>query len=207
MTEHFLAFPAPPGPCSLDQLTDGDRAALADLAKGKNFIIEVGTFLGGSAEIFLENSTAHVVCIDTFKGSEGENTGKVPRWAMLRYATERLSRFGDRVTIIAGDSRQTAQFIANEAADLIFLDAAHDYENVKADIGAWRQKLRQGGTFAGHDFPKMLETLSEAEMMERSLLPFCPLTGIHYGVIRAACESFNQIMLHGNPESSVWTGR
>ena len=202
---HTIEFPAKPGPCSLDQLTDGDREALADISKGKGLIIEVGTFLGGSAEIFLQHSDARVICVDTFQGTEGENTAKVPSWAMLRYARERLS--SDRVTFIVGDSRQAAELMADGLADMIFLDAAHDYENVRADINAWRPKLKQGGTFAGHDFPKMMERLDAPEMMRRSLLPHCPMTGIHYGVVRAVCETFQEVMLHGNQESSVWTAR
>jgi SAM-dependent methyltransferase len=37
-------------------------------------------------------------------------------------------------------------------ADLVFIDALHDYEHVMQDISLWWPKVRQGGVLAGHDF-------------------------------------------------------
>lgn len=36
--------------------------------------------------------------------------------------------------------------------DLVFLDAAHDYESVRADIQAWWPKVKTSGVLAGHDY-------------------------------------------------------
>jgi predicted O-methyltransferase YrrM len=45
-----------------------------------------------------------------------------------------------------------ATLFAGASLDFVFIDADHSCEAVKADIAAWRQKLKPGGTLAGHDW-------------------------------------------------------
>src|SRR3990167_3783262 len=139
---HTLPWPPSAGPFSIDRINDADRAALRELSKDRKFIIEIGTFFGESAETMLEASNAEMICVDTFAGTPNNETAAVAKQVILSYAALRLGRFADRVSIIVADSRQAARFIAPNIADMIFLDAAHDYENVRADIAAWLPKLK-----------------------------------------------------------------
>ena len=39
----------------------------------------------------------------------------------------------------------------DNSLELVFIDAAHDYNNVCLDINAWLPKLKYNGILAGHD--------------------------------------------------------
>ena len=49
-------------------------------------------------------------------------------------------------------SVEAAKTYADGSLDLVYIDAAHDYDNVIADITAWLPKVRKGGTLSGYDF-------------------------------------------------------
>lgn len=40
----------------------------------------------------------------------------------------------------------------SEPLDFVYIDAAHDYFNVKADVAAWYPLVKVGGVIGGHDF-------------------------------------------------------
>lgn len=50
--------------------------------------------------------------------------------------------------------------------DLVFIDAGHTFEQVRADIKAWLPKVKDGGILAGHDYrvdwPGVIEAVHEA---------------------------------------------
>jgi predicted O-methyltransferase YrrM len=54
--------------------------------------------------------------------------------------------------LVTGYSTEVAKTFEDESLDFVYIDAAHDYENVKADFEAWYPKVRKGGMFMGHDY-------------------------------------------------------
>jgi hypothetical protein len=57
----------------------------------------------------------------------------------------------DVVEIIVSSSQRASTLFKDFSLQMVFLDAAHDYENVKADIEAWRPKVDSGGWLGGDD--------------------------------------------------------
>ena len=58
----------------------------------------------------------------------------------------------DIVTLIVGHSHHAAQLFPDKSVNFVFLDAAHDFENVNSDLAYWMPKVRSGGWIAGDDY-------------------------------------------------------
>lgn len=78
---------------------------------------------------------------DEFWKNVGEHK---ERCYMMRMTSEQAARDFDKPP--------TPNWHLNGFADLVFIDALHDYENVMLDISLWWPKVRKGGVLAGHDF-------------------------------------------------------
>ena len=49
-------------------------------------------------------------------------------------------------------SLDAVNFFEDKSLDFVFIDASHEYEDVKNDIVSWLPKIKHGGILAGHDY-------------------------------------------------------
>lgn len=201
----YPTFPAKPGPHDLDQITLYDAILLREMAKDKRCIIDVGTFLGASAEALLQGmpEDGAIITIDTFRGIPETVTADIHRHDMLRYALERLEPFADRLVVMVGESVQCASALPREFADLVFLDASHDYFHIRNDIEAWLPVVKPDGLLAGHDLEWEAFDHSEEHIIDHSQGD--SHQKIHFGVARAVSEAFGKIQR--DSRSSIWAAR
>jgi hypothetical protein len=122
--------------------------------------VEVGVLAGEFSKVLYEECKfKHFYLVDPWKCVEGnhltdpeqiENSNKmyeecyekVNLWAAENYGVETIRD----VSLKAVD-----KFEYNNL-DFVYIDANHLYDYVKADIGAWWQRIRSGGILAGHDY-------------------------------------------------------
>lgn len=137
---------------------------VADQLKIGDIFVEVGSWKGASAAFMaveLENLNKDIkfYCVDTWRGSEEHNNKSSPFFepllidgSILHVFVENIKPVAHRIVAIQSPSLEAATSFKDDSIKCVFLDAAHDYENVKADIKAWLPKVKKGGVISGHDF-------------------------------------------------------
>lgn len=135
---------------------------LAEQAERSTNMLEIGSWCGRSARALAENSKGHLTCVDTWAADSDRATAPQfakglaehdgnPDWTWDEFRFNMLGL--NNVGAIRLPSIEAIKQVPPEMTfDFIFIDGAHDYANVKADIETWLPKLAPGGVIAGHDY-------------------------------------------------------
>ncbi len=153
-TKFFFEYP-----CSTIEgwMTFKEQLYLYNTAKKLNgkTIVEVGSWKGRSSNALLTgNDKGIVFCLDTWQGSsniEDDTNWMAKQENILSQFKANTCQFNNLV-FIQKDSIVGANDFADQSIDMIFIDANHTYEGVKADILAWLPKVKIGGLITGHDY-------------------------------------------------------
>lgn len=104
---------------------------------------EVGVFAGYFSKILYDSMPGiRLICVDNWHGPWGRSKDDA-------YAT--LSHLPG-VRIIEKPSVEAAKDFPDGGFDFVYIDAAHDYANVKLDIETWTPKVKIGGWVSGDDY-------------------------------------------------------
>lgn len=111
---------------------------LNEIPRGKIKGVEIGTSIGENAIRMLDFcDRLELVCVDIDKPQAMQGI---------------MNNYGERVRFIQKRSVKAAKDFPNDYFDYIYIDGAHDVENVFQDIKAWYPKLRVNGIMSGHDW-------------------------------------------------------
>lgn len=148
---------------------NSDNPIFRELIEAHNpkIIVEAGVWKGASAlhmaSLALE---AEIYCVDTWMGGidhmlSDKPSDKVPRdpfGASRLYHQFLLNAFvsgnAERIHPIMQTSVNGAKILAHYGvcADMIYIDASHEYEDVYADLRAYAPLVAPGGIIFGDDF-------------------------------------------------------
>lgn len=142
-------------------MSESELKWLAKEAKVRKVIIEVGSWHGRSTRALGDNACGVVYAVDHFGGSKSEvATGHASaQWengdhAFMEFCDNNLDLIQrGKIIPLRGSSVSMAKMLKRNdvKADMIFIDAGHDYEEVKEDIEHWKDLLNDNGILCGHD--------------------------------------------------------
>jgi predicted O-methyltransferase YrrM len=134
-------------------LSEGQAQALFAAAEGVragDWIVEIGSHHGRSTVVLAlaKAPDAGLLAVDPWDA---------PRWGGGEGSEQAFKRnleaagVSDRVKVFKGLSSEAAQSWDGHGVGLLFVDGAHDYPSVVADIEGWEHFVTPGGTVAIHD--------------------------------------------------------
>ena len=159
---------------------------------GAKLILDVGSFIGGSASRLAtyarETSSGGdflVVAIDTWQGSveHYKERGLDPIFThgrMLTTFLENMARAGvsDHVIAFPQTSTTAAKVLRKLGVmvDLVYLDASHEYDDVTHDLESYWPLVREGGLMIGDDYEEPHNDVIRAadDFSRRHSLPIVP---------------------------------
>jgi hypothetical protein len=135
-------------------------------------IVEVGSWAGGSVLEMVEALALYkdvrIYCVDTWEGSPKDVTGAIAKTLTPKrvFSTfcKNVGPLLHRVIFPCVGRSLTWAAVWPHPVAMVYIDADHEYEAVKADIAAWWPHVLPGGILAGHDyhlFPGVKQAVDE----------------------------------------------
>jgi predicted O-methyltransferase YrrM len=110
---------------------------------------EIGVKYGTHAQSLCKNNPdLHLYCIDPWAPYDRVSSNKQEH--TYREAVQNLRDYP--VTIIRKPSLEAIHDFEDGSLDFVYIDGAHDFDNVMMDIICWNRKVRIGGVVAVHDY-------------------------------------------------------
>ncbi|MFB2834726.1 class I SAM-dependent methyltransferase [Floridanema evergladense] len=119
-------------------------------------VVELGSYKGRSSVAIAAVLPAESIlyCVDHFQGSEEHIISHFDVSNLLAEFTQNIEKFGvkDKISTLVMTTSEAATKFDSESVDLVFLDASHDYDSVRADLLNWYPKIKPGGFLLCDDY-------------------------------------------------------
>lgn len=127
------------------------------LIKNKKMCVgaEIGVKEGKFTSFLLENnSDLTMYCVDPRVHQPNQNETYMD-WNFRKINKQyenNILKYKSRIIELNHFSIYASTLVENKSLDFVFIDAQHDYQSVKNDIGWWLPKIKDGGFISGHDY-------------------------------------------------------
>jgi len=183
---------------------------------GRLQILEIGSWAGGSAVTWVKSMQtigrkSLVTCIDRWQPYFHETVDIEPHYREMNDAATgdkilklflhniRAARVSANIKYIVGDACDILPTLSSAKFDIVYIDGAHDYQNVRADIREAKRLIRNGGIICGDDLE--LQRNDVDEMAHRSAVDLkkdyvysCRADAYyHPGVTEAVAVEFREV--------------
>jgi hypothetical protein len=106
-----------------------------------------------AVEIINSNKNIKFDCVDTWEGSiEHKTYDVITEEKLYDIFLSNIEPVKHIVNPVRMTSIEASKLYDDNSLDFVFIDASHEYEDVKQDILAWLPKVKIGGILAGHDY-------------------------------------------------------
>lgn len=132
--------------------------SFVDRMTDQSVFVEVGSWKGKSIAFMgveIVNSGKKISCyaVDTWLGSQEHNSDSyIKDGSLYDLFIENISPLKDVITPIRKPSVDAANQFSDGSLDIVYIDANHEYQEVKKDIAVWLPKIKKGGIISGHDY-------------------------------------------------------
>lgn len=142
-----------------DELEKLYRDAVSNNSDGAHFV-EIGSWKGKSAsfmcvEIINSGKKIKFDCVDPWTGTSDAEHGFDKDYrnkTLFEAFTKNMEPVKEYYNAVRLPSVEAAKLYEDESLDFVFIDGAHDADNVEADVKAWLPKVKKGGMLTGHDW-------------------------------------------------------
>ena len=133
--------------------------------------VEIGVRSGANAVSMLDNmKIKKLYLVDNFleyTDNQNEFYSQLIQdtlYQTLLVLTQVVKTYEGKTEILKEDSEKAINRFRDEYFDFVYIDGAHDYENVKKDL-EWIKKVKVGGYIGGHDYdvgsPEVIQAVDE----------------------------------------------
>ena len=127
----------------------GLKMLIDEYINEESVVVEIGSFSGISSELFALHCK-NISCVDLWDPYWEIGDKQIVEFA--EWSFDKMSSRYDNIVKIKNNSVEAANQFEDGSIDFVYIDAAHDYENVKRDLLAWMPKVKPGGFISGHDY-------------------------------------------------------